>query len=304
MGTRTERRAWLNGRPGRLGYLGQLRVDRSIRGLGGGLCLGGAFHYLGQLDRRRRSRPYFALVDEHNTRARQMLERDWPGLPRFRRRGVFCTLALPLSRPRPTTSMPGLEIRRAAAPLLPEIAACLQRNYAAYQLAPHWTAGDLAHPTRTRDLRPEHFWVALFGGKLVGCLAAWDQQRYKQTVVHGYSGALGRLAEAAARRGDRRFFPAPGEPLSHVHLSHVAVDGADGQLLLALLDAAHNHQLQQGQAYLTTGFAEDNPLLKVVKAAFPHLQYRAVLYLAFWEEGAAAVGRLDGRLPHLEAAVL
>ena len=63
-----------------------------------------------------------------------------------------------------------------------EIAACLQRNGARRQFAPHWPAQNLFTPARTPNLHPEDFFLTLHGSRVVGCLAVWDQTPFKQTI--------------------------------------------------------------------------------------------------------------------------
>jgi hypothetical protein len=92
--------------------------------------------------------------------------------------------------------------------------------------------------------------------------------------------------------------------LSQVYLSHLAVDGEDPTLLLPLLSAAFNSLLGRGYAFATLGLARGNAMLPAVKRAFWNIEYRSVLYLVFWEDGAGAARLLDLRVPHVEVATL
>jgi hypothetical protein len=141
---------------------------------------------------------------------------------------------------------------------------------------------------------------------VVGCLAAWDQGAVKQTVVRGYAGALARFRRplnlVAPLAGWPRL-PAPGTALRFCYASHRAVDGDDAAVFAALLRAVANQAAERGCDWLMIGLAAADPWREALRGyrAFP---YASDLSLAAWEDGEAAIGRLDGRLPGIEVAVL
>jgi hypothetical protein len=183
----------------------------------------------------------------------------------------------------------------------------LDRNLPRYQFAPRWGRGDLLSPTRTRGLSLGDFFVARRSDAMVGCLAIWDQGEFKQAVVRGYSRRLAvtrPLVNALAPLLRIPRLPAPGRTIRNAFLSHVAIDEDDPAVLLALLAAAYDDATKRSIDYLTIAFAGRNPLARVVKKAFPHREYPSMLYLVHWEDGAGAASEVDGRIPHLEAALL
>jgi len=301
MASRSVRDAWLNGQPGRLGYLSQVRIDPVAHD---GLAF---LDLLEALEMVKDVPFHITTIFEDNLPIRRAMERSWPGKPTFRPHGRMLSLVLPIWRTRRLSSLPGIEIRRGSAELLPEIAACLQRNYAAYQFAPLWRADDLADAERVRGLRADDFRVALRGGKLVGCLATWDQRSFKQTVVRRYEGPLWRLrhlANVASRLTGWPRLPDPGEELPHLYLSHLALDDEDPRVFLCLLGSAYNDLVGKGYAYLALGLAEGHPLLAGLRKAFWHIEQRIVLYVLYSEAGARAANALDGRPRHVELALL
>jgi hypothetical protein len=52
------------------------------------------------------------------------------------------------------------------------------------------------------------------------------------------------------------------------------------------------------------GLSEANPLRPVLTRSYLHITYASQLYLVAWEDGLEAIGRVDGRVPGLEIAVL
>ena len=300
LGSYSVRDAFVNGERTRLGYLSQLRIDPAFRGrwlLGRGYKAIRACH---------EAPLAITTVFAENERARALLELDRPPKPSYRRRGVLCTLGVPVRRRGRPRAASRAAVRPAARDDVEAIAACLQRNLQRYQFAPVWTAADLLDGERTRGLAPTDFFVVTDGERVAGCVALWDQQAYKQTVVHGYRGAL-RLARpvlncAAALSGWPRL-PAPGQTLGHAYVSHLAVDDDDPAIARALLTAVY--RAAGGRyAFLTVGLTDRHPLLAVLKGCFWHLEYRSILYVTFWDDGAAAAAALDDRAPHVETAVL
>ncbi|MCB9761664.1 MAG: hypothetical protein H6739_17605 [Alphaproteobacteria bacterium] len=302
--SRSVRPVWLNGEIQEVGYLSMLRLDAAWRGrprmLKGGFE---AVHRLHEADKR--TAFAFTTIIEDNHTARRILERGLPGFPTYHPREVMVTLAMPTWRRRRAPRVPGVDLRQATAAELPDLADCLGRNLRRTNLAPAWTAEDLADPALCRGLAPGDFTVALRGGRVVGCVALWDQQGFKQSVVAGYEGGLGRfrgVVNAAAPWVGVPRLPAPGEPLRHAFLSHLAAD--EDALLPALLVAAYNRSLSGGYAYLTTMLAERHPMTAPLKRRFGAIEYRSVLYLVCWPDGADAVAAVDDRLPQPEVAVL
>jgi hypothetical protein len=143
---------------------------------------------------------------------------------------------------------------------------------------------------------------------MVGCLATWDQSSFKQTVVRGYGGRMRPVRpvwNVAARVLGAPRLPAVGEPLCSVFFSHVAADGDDCDVLMSLIAQAYNQAWRRrGVAFATLGFADEHPVVPVLKRSFRHIEYRAALYLVFYDEGAQAAAALNRCMPHLEIAAL
>jgi hypothetical protein len=306
LGSRSVRDAWLDGEVGRLGYLSALRIDRAYRGGGGALKEG--YRIMRELHEQHGDTPYYVTtIIADNKVARGVLERDRSWKPKYHRWGAISTLVLPVIFPRLRPRLWGVEVRRATADMAGDVADCLQRCYRNHQFAPCWTPENLTDGKLCRGLRIEDFTVALKAGKVVGCVAAWDQLAFKQTVVRGYKGWMRRIQPVVGRVGPLLRWPGmpePGSTLRQVFLSHLAVDGDDPGLGLTLLTSAFNRLVGRGYAFATTGLAEGNPLLPAVKRAFWNIEYRSILYLVYWEDGAEAAQMLDNRPPHLEVATL
>jgi hypothetical protein len=306
MGSRSVRDVYLNGSPQAVGYLSQLRVKPEYRARR--RMLTQAFGFLHHLHQDGRAPFYFSSIIEDNLPARRLLSAGLPGLPRFVEYAPMHTLAVHCPRSRRRLPLPnGLRLARGNPIHANEVVECLQRNGARRQLAPCWTSETLFHPAHTPDLIPEDFFLALKGSRVVGCLAAWDQNGFKQTVVRGYAGVLGRwrrLANVGARLAGWPVMPPAGTPFRHAYASHLAVDDDDPRVFAALLRALHNHLAVRGYSYYMIGLSEANPLRPVVTASYRHVTYTSVLYLVGWEDIPEALHPDDGRVPGPEIAVL
>src|SRR5262249_46925240 len=138
----------------------------------------------------------------------------------------FTTLIAAIPRRRPLAPP---AFTPATAADLPEIVDCLQRNLRRQQFAPVWDAASLASGQRTADLGIHDFFVWRARGRIVACAALWDQRRFKQVRVTGYSARLSYVrpcANLALRALGRPVLPAPGSTLRLAYLSHVAFDEA------------------------------------------------------------------------------
>jgi len=301
MGSRSVWNAFVNGEPRRLGYLSQLRVDRAFRGRRRLLAAG----YALLRDLRGADEAPFDVTSiiADNQNAVRLLGAGVPGLPRYRELAPFVTLIL--STPHPRRPPPGVRIERASQTRMPEIADCLARNRQRYQAAPFFSADDLLSPERSRGLTPESFHIALVDGRIAGCLAVWDQTSFKQVVVRGYSPRLNRWRPWINRLAPLLHtprLPAPGSPLPHAYISHLAVDGDDDTLFQALIESACAASRAAGYAYLVLGLAARHPWLAWLRRRFNAREYPSLLYTVHWDDDDGST--LDDRLPHVEAALL
>lgn len=198
-------------------------------------------------------------------------------------------------------------VRRATDADLAGIAAFLQAELARYQFAPCWSEDDLRSPERRRDLTARDFRVYERGGRVEGVAALWDQGAFKQTIVRGYSGALALARPLANALAPLLGIPpllAVGQPLRHAYVSHLATRGDDPDAALALIARILADARAADLGALTLALARRHPLLPPIRRAFRCLEYRSVLHLVHWDDGADAVAALSDRVPYLELATL
>jgi len=303
------RECFIDGEPRLLAYLGALRVAPRYRHRLS--VLKGGFTAVQQLLHNERATPYaLTAIAADNHAALRLLGANLAGLPSYRPIKSFSTFAL---RPRNASARPAVE--RARPDDLPAIAACLDRSYREYQFAPVWRARDLADPALCPGLKADDFLVVRRGPDIAACVALWDQNAFKQTIVDGYAGRLSRLRPAinlAAPLLRAPRLPPAGEALQQVYLSHVAVPDDDGNTFHTIVDAALAEAHQRGHTLALLGLATRHPLADWLRRHYRPREYRAWLHLVQWNgpDNAQPDARLpdvrlpDARLPHVEIAVL
>ncbi len=305
MGSRSVRELWIDGRPQRVGYLGQLRIDPQYRGMK--RILQSGYDLLRGLHTEGDAPFYITSIAEENVAARRFLERGLPGLPTYQPVATLRTLVLPVGRRWSRRLDSSIVVAPAGPDDLGEISGLLMRHHAAHQFAPVWREDDLRDPERVRGLSPSDFLVAQDGGKPTGCASVWDQQAFKQVRVTAYGPKLSRwrpaINAAAGFVGVPRL-PAPGSRLGLGYLAHLAVEPWSSETAVALIKAGLEQAAARGLDYLSLGVSERSPLTPALNRHFHFVEYRTVIYVVYWEDGAQAVADLGPRLPLLEIAVL
>ena len=309
MGSRSVRPVYLNGTVQPVGYMSQLRASpHHPWGLGLARAVAQGFTFFHTLHADRRAPFYLMSVIADNRPAQRLLESGLSGLPRLQPYALWHTYVVYLGQAkRPAPLPPGLRLERGDIARTPAILECLQRSGAGRQFAPYWSAETLFNPDHTPDLRPEDFLLALRGQRVVGCVAAWDQSRFKQSVVRAYSGPIGRWRawiNRLAPLGGWPCLPAPDTPWRYCYASHLAVDDADPEVFAALVRALYCRARDQGYNYFILGLAEADPLSRMVRRGYRHVTYPSQIYLVGWEDSWEAISQVDRRPPGLEVAVL
>ncbi len=289
------RKTWLNGQVRDAGYLGDLRLDVAHRG---GSLVARGYRFLRELHADRGASLYLTLIAGANEIALKTIAAGRAGLPSYKPLGRIFTPAVRLSgwskKPARIKIVRGSEVSRG------ELAACLQRNLARRQFAPF-----LDLETRFPGLTLDDFAVAVRDGKVIGAVAAWDQNAFRQTRVVRYRGTVraGRpLYNLVAPLLGTPRYPKPGETLRFFYASFVAIDDDDPEVFRALLarlaaDRAGRYH------YFVVGLHERDPLLPVVNQ-LPRTPFTAHAFAVHFEDGLEDFESLDGRVPYVEPAML
>ncbi len=300
MGDRSVRPLWVNGAPTDVGYFSGLRAREAYRrGLALARFTQQGFSYYQQLHADGRTPFYLISVIADNVPARRLLASGLKGLPKLHAYTRMVTHAIHPARPKREL----LPIQRGTPEHIPAIVDCLNRNGTRKQFSPIWTKESLLSAL-TPHLVIDDFFLAFSGPRLVGCLALWDQQSVRQTVIRGYGGLYKRFRKAInllSPLGGWPLLPDINTPLNQCFAACRAIDGDDPSIFAALLRAVHNEAARRGYSTLLLGLPETDPLRRLVSAYHP-LEYISQIYLASWDD--ASIPEIDSRQPGLEIAVL
>jgi hypothetical protein len=304
----------LNGKPQRVGYLSQLRLDYRCRPRAS-VILGG-YAFLRQFHESLGVKLYLTSIAADNAPARRLLERGLAGMPTYRPLCEFVTLLFRRRRNGDFSKVTagvrgdlrdlGLTLRHGGPELMPEAADLLSRAGLRGQVVPTWSGAEL-ESLMVHGLYPNHFRLLFEGGRAVACAAVWDQRSTRQAVVRGYSAGLRRLRVplnllAPVTQSPR--LPRVGEALSFALISHVCTPADRPELIEPLVRSLHGSAHTLGVDSIGVGFDARDPRLAVLRRAFGGVEYRTRLYVVHWEDGRDAAEALDDRLCEPEVALL
>jgi hypothetical protein len=314
-GCRSLREVYVNGRPDVVGYLSSLRVLPEHRNLG--LVARGyaAFH---ELHGDRRAPFYVTTIAAGNRTALTVLTSGRAGLPVYHPAGAFHTVAVAVPRRR-TRSRPSplgadsspvrqeVRVRPANTEDLPAVIDFLAAEGPRRQFFPRLEANDFLSPEGTmRGLCLDMMLLAEREGRLVGMLAGWDQQSYRQSVVYAYHGWLrwtripyNTWAWLIGRPG----LPRPGGAFHYLMGALPVVAEDNHNVFAALVEALRNRASGGPWTHLLIGLHETDPLLRVTQRCQAAC-YVTRLFLVCWPDGEETRVAVDSRTPYLEAGSL
>lgn len=303
MGDRSVRPRWVNGEIKDIGYFSGLRGREKYRqGLAAARFLSKGFEGEHEQHKDGRAKFYLLSIVSDNDIARRILTSNLPHYPRLHPYTRMFTYAIHPARLKKESN---LKITRGSFDLIPAILDCLTRYATRTQFAPHWTKDTLLS-LLTPALVIEDFFLAISGDRVIGCLALWDQQSFKQSVIRGYARNIARyrkLINLLSPLGGWSPLPEVGTRLNHCYACFPGVDDDDPEIFSALLRALYNEAARRNYDYFMLGLAENNPFHAIVKSYHP-IVYESDIYLAAWEDGYDAVAQVDTRPPALEIALL
>ncbi len=294
MATRMMSRVFVNGEPQRVGLLSDFRLAPQVRGgtlLARGLRVFRDWHSDDPVEF------YLAVILDGNRRAIDTFTGGRAGFPLLRDFGRMCSPAIHLDLPRAALPLPGVQFRRARA----EDAGALRELHAAAAPRRQFARVDYAN---LPCLSTSDYFVAESGSRLLGCVAAWDQQSVRQTHIEAYSAWLGALRPAynlAARMLPLKPLPARGQRIPYVYLSNIVLREDDLPLWRGLLRHAYRSLRGGAWHYAIAALHERDPLAAALS------DYRSIasagrLYAVHFPQDAQAAARIDDRVPYMDLA--
>ena len=297
MASRSARRAFVNGIPRRIGYLGQLRIDSHYRGR---WLVSRGFEQIRKLQSEDPVSFHIASIVEDNEDALGILV-EYPRrrFPRFSKVAHLQTLAIVV--PRRSQKIEGCAVKPATGDQLADLASFLQANGTGRQFFPYWTADGLRR-LESFGLGARDMFIATCNGHLAGVMALWDQRGFKQTVIRGYPVWMRRarpMLNALARTG----LPPEGQPLRSAYAALVCIAGDNIEVFRKLLCAVLNEARQRNLDHLLIGLDARDPLLQAASKA-RHITYNSRIYSVEWPDERSDLEPLDQRPVYVDIAML
>ncbi len=279
LGSRSIRKRFVNGQLKSIGYLSSLRLDENYRSLG---LVARGFRFFRELDLDGKADFYITTIVDSNKVAERTLLRERAGLPIYHKIGRLKTYALSTRRLRRLICL-GWEIRNCTQSDLPVLVDFVQSMGLEQELLPYCSITDFLTSDGTfRDLRLSDIFLAFRNGILTGVFGAWDQSRFKQTIVHSYPSWLKCVRPVlngwSNIRGDPDL-PNEGNVLHSVCGCLTVVRDGDPNCFQALL-AAYANQHARKPKRLLVGIDERSRLGSAVRN-HSHT-YDTGVYLVSW----------------------
>ena len=291
MGRCSIRQRFVNGTASRVGYLGELRLDKSGQGRFDVVRRG--YRFFQQVQEAARCDFYFTSIASDNERSIRFLERNLPGMPQYNFITEFMTLAIPVSIrhirvPHASDNQlgaDGLQLSPLTPAFVKETVELLNRCGADHQFAAAWTGEELLSVT-DHGLNLSDISIGLKAGRVIGCIGVWDQRSFKQLVVRGYRrhvSVMRPFINVGAKFFNNPQLPQPGTTISQAFVFPFALEEQYATLLPNLMRNALASAARRRIEFLTIGFDARDRRLEQLRRQFKCREYLTRLYQVCWE---------------------
>lgn len=294
---------FVNGSIRDIGYLSNLRLDKTYRG---GTIIYRAYRFLKELHRDGWTQLYLTSILQDNQYAIKMLTSGRAGLPRYKDFGGYTAYAVGLKKKRGDLPV-DLELRRGSEDMIEDVVLFLREEGKRKQFYPVYREADFLSTTGLlRGLRVDDLIIALRRSKVVGVIGLWDQTAVKQDVISGYSSLMRiikPLWNAYAPLRDLPSLPVRDTPLNFFFASMNLVKNNKSEIFHALIEQLRSEGRERGFDHMVLGLHSRDTLNSVIMR-YPSYRLRSRIFLVHWEDGEQLYGSLDDRIPYLEVAAL
>jgi hypothetical protein len=298
-GIRSIEPRYVDGKIEDVGYLSGLRGYPEYRN---GTFLARGYRFLRELDQDGKVPFYLTTIIEDNSLARKILESGRVGLPNYTPLGVLSSSVI---KPRVKKSKKKHDVVKGNELPLERIVDFLKLEGRNKQFFPCYPFTDFGS-SRLRGLEQEDFYVAIDGEEIIGTLAKWGQEKFKQTRVIGYDKRLSiarPLINIASRFSNIPNLPRKGELLHHFYAALPVTKNNDPEILESLVVEVASDEKNQKYGYFTIGLMQGDPLREAIKSFKPR-DYNSVLYAVTFDDSHKHLNFLNGRVPYLELGAL
>jgi len=290
----------LNGKIADIGYYSDLRITPEYRN---GTILKRVSNYMNDVHNKTLLPIYITLILDENKQAQELFLAKRAGLAAYNPLGKFLTPLIRLDRQKKMPLPAGLTLEMGNVEKIEEVFDFVNLYNSKKQFAPVYLASDLGSP-RLKGLKIEDFFLARKNGELVGVIAAWDQESFRQTHVEKY-GTIFRCVRSfnncLSYITSLKPMPKEGEKIPYFYASHIAIKDDDKDIFRFLIQHLCDAKRQGNWHYFVCGLHEKNPLTEVL-SEYNKFDASGQLYSVCFDGSEETV--LDNRIPHLEIAAL
>ncbi|MBU1043646.1 MAG: hypothetical protein KJ915_04520 [Candidatus Omnitrophica bacterium] len=302
VGCRSINTLYVNAEPQPVGYLSGLRLMENVQNR---TVLVRGYSYLKRLHNDKKTKAYLTTIIQGNDKAIRILTSKRASLPAYISMGAYLTYVLPVgSRARNNSSEQGIDIISGEQIPVNELLTFLNKEGSRRQFFPECSENK---NSLFKFIGRENILVARKDGKIKGMFAVWNQKKFKQHIVAGYTPAfkiLRPFLNIGLKLKGCRPLPSKGEKLNSAVISLVCFQADDSHIFSLLLQRALSKAAENGLHQLIIGLHERDPLCLSMKKFF-HTIYRSQLYLVYWEDGISFYNSLDkNKIPYLELGIL
>lgn len=270
MGSILVRDGWLDGRPTRVGYLGDLRAKFAAQ------RMRGLVRFYGDTFEAARVRHgcdvFLTAVLASNAAAIQALvkrKKRREGQPYYHLLRPFSLMNIPYLGRRRRRADPRLRVAHATEEEVAELTAFLAADHQRRPFGYRFDQGELQHRL---SAWPDYSLRRTYGvrdpdGALLACATAWSPSRVKRYRVEAYRGAMAwqkRLINGYARLVGGTPLPAPGNALRTLYLTNLSLASERPEVLRALLEYIYEDTRADGYHVLSLPIYEGDGLAEAV----------------------------------------
>ena len=285
----------------KIGYLGLLRVSKPFRNKIRYIKYG--FDAIDKMIPKEATVPYFfTSIASENFRARRLLESNLKGMPKYYPRGKMSTLIFSHRRGKILDLL-----KQATKDDIEQIATFYNQKASKYQFSPHLTKEWLENLDGSIGLKIDDFYLAKDDkGAIRGCLALWDQQQFKQSVIQKYKTPLKQIRKfynLYARLSKRVELPKPKERLQYLFIAFFAFE--DEKIAINMLtEAAKLSKKIKGVKNSILGVSSKHPLMQKIIQEFRPAIYQTQIQTVVLANEKSNQPTMDDCIVQPEVALL
>jgi len=300
LGVRSVKQLYINGIEKKIGYLSSLRLSENYRN---GFLIAKGYKLFYQLHCKDKVDFYLSTIINDNTAAINILTKPGSILPNYYDFGQYRSSAIVLNQKIRNNKI-GIIIRRGKPDDLSAIITFLNSEGKKKQFFPAYKITDFSDNGLLKNLNPENILLAFSGKELVGVIAAWDQNSFRQSVMTDYSKKI-----VAARSLYNLFspilrlpkIPRKGGELNYFYAGLICIKNNDCEIFSLLLNRIMEENKSK-YSFLMIGMHEKDLLLKEV-VKLKSIKYLSRMYIVSHEKYDFKE-MLDSKIPYLELGAL